>query len=353
MISVLFIDRDGTLIAEPPDEQVDRLDKVQLVTDVIPALLRLRDAGFRFVMVTNQDGLGTASFPQADFDAPHAHMLTLFESQGILFDEVLVCPHMPDDGCDCRKPSPGLVAPYLARHAIDIDRSAVIGDRETDMELAERLGMAGFLLGPTDWSWPRIADELTLAPRRATVVRRTRETDIQVALSLDTSSPIEIATGIGFFDHMLEQIARHGDYELAIRCTGDLHIDDHHTVEDVALALGEAFKRALGDKRGIGRYGFTLPMDESRAEVLIDLSGRPVCRFDGDFGRERVGGLAIEMIRHFFQSFAVSLGAAVHVRVDGDNAHHMIEGCFKALGRSLAAATRRDGTRIPSSKGTL
>ena len=352
---VLFVDRDGTLIEEPDDLQVDRVDKVRLIPDVIVSLLRLRDGGYRFVMVTNQDGLGTGSFPQADFEAAHAHTLALFESQGIHFDEVLICPHLPDSGCDCRKPATGLVAPYLARQPIDASASAVVGDRATDVTLAERLGLRGFRLGhgPDTWQWPAIADELTLAPRRATVTRTTKETDISVGLSLDTTTPVRIDTGIGFFDHMLEQIARHGGYSIEIRCAGDLEIDEHHSVEDVALALGEAFRRALGEKRGIARYGFTVPMDEARAEVLIDLSGRPISHFAGAFERDAVGGLSIEMVRHFFHSLAMSLGAAIHVRVDGDNAHHMVEGCFKALGRALAQATRRDGAAIPSSKGSL
>ncbi|MEO1037327.1 MAG: bifunctional histidinol-phosphatase/imidazoleglycerol-phosphate dehydratase HisB [Pseudomonadota bacterium] len=355
MHAVLFVDRDGTLIEEPSDYQVDRVDKVALVRDVIPSMLRLRDAGYRFVMVSNQDGLGTASFPQADFDAAHEHTLQLFASQGIEFDEILICPHLPDANCDCRKPATGLVAPYLAKTSIDPRRSAVVGDRATDMQLADRLSLRGFRLGDDagQHTWRSIADELSLAPRRAAVQRRTKETDIAVAVSLDTTTPVTIDTGIGFFDHMLEQIARHGGYSLEVRCSGDLHIDEHHSVEDVALALGEALRQALGDKRGIDRYGFTLPMDEARAEVLIDLSGRPISRFDGRFDRDTVGGLSIEMVRHFFHSLAMSLGAAIHVRVEGDNAHHMVEGCFKALGRALAQATRRRGDAIPSSKGVL
>ncbi|MEM1263620.1 MAG: bifunctional histidinol-phosphatase/imidazoleglycerol-phosphate dehydratase HisB [Pseudomonadota bacterium] len=353
--AVLFVDRDGTLIEEPPDEQVDRIDKIRFMPGVVPALLRLQTAGYQLVMVSNQDGLGTASFPQEDFDAPQQFMLAVFESQGIYFDDILICPHLPEEGCDCRKPATGLLAPFLARTAIDVNRSAVIGDRDTDLALAKNVGLRGIRIGTgaDALDWPAIADELCLQPRRARVRRRTNETDISVDVSLDTTAPVSIATGIGFFDHMLEQIARHGGYALSIRCQGDLHIDDHHSVEDVALALGEALRSALGDKRGIARYGFTVPMDEARAEVLIDLSGRPVSRFSGEFGRDQVGGLSIEMVRHFFTSLAVSLGAAIHVTVTGDNAHHMVEGCFKALGRALAQATRRDGEAIPSSKGSL
>ncbi len=352
---VLFVDRDGTLIEEPADFQVDRVDKVRLVRDVVPSLLQLRDAGYRFVMVTNQDGLGTDAFPQDAFAAAHAHTLALFTSQGIDFDEVLICPHLPTAGCDCRKPATGLVAPYLARNSIDVRRSAVVGDRDTDLQLAEQLGLRGFRLGSgaSAYRWPDISDILSRIDRQATVRRQTGETDIHVQLSLDSTAPVRIQTGIGFLDHMLDQVARHGQYALDVHCQGDLHIDDHHSVEDIALALGQAFRDALGDKRGIERYGAVLPMDEARAEVLIDLSGRGISQFEAEFPRERVGELSMEMVRHFFHSLATSLGAAIHVRVDGDNAHHMVEGCFKALGRALRQATRRQGAELPSTKGVL
>jgi imidazoleglycerol-phosphate dehydratase/histidinol-phosphatase len=353
----LFIDRDGTLIEEPADEQVDRLDKLRLMPGVIPALLALREAGFRLVMVTNQDGLGTPSFPEPDFRAPHDLMLHLFESQGIAFDATLVCPHFKTDGCDCRKPATRLVDEWVAAHPIDEARSFVIGDRETDLELARNLGLPGLRVltdgGPAE-TWPAITRRLLQRPARtATVRRRTKETDIAVDVDLDRETPVEIATGLGFFDHMLEQLGKHGGFALDVQCTGDLHIDEHHTVEDVALALGEALRKALGDKRGIQRYGFLLPMDEADVEVSIDLGGRPFLVFEGAFPRERVGELPTELVPHFFRSLAETLGAAIHIRVRGENAHHMVEVCFKGVARALRAGVARRGDELPSTKGTV
>ena len=353
---VLFIDRDGTLIEEPPDNQVDALEKVRLVEGVIPAMIRLRDAGFRLVMVSNQDGLGTAAFPEEDFSLCHEHVLALFESQGICFDEIFICPHLPDAGCDCRKPRAGLLTRYLAETSIDLAGSAVIGDRPTDLELAERIGVRGFLVAPTaghERTWAGIAEALCLSDRRAVVERNTKETRIRVTVNLDAPGPTLIDTGIGFFDHMLEQIARHGGFALGINCDGDLEVDEHHTVEDTALGLGAALRQALGNKHGIGRYGFLLPMDESQARVALDLSGRGRFVFRGQFPRDRVGELSTEMVEHFFQSLADALGAALHIDVGGDNAHHMVEACFKGVGRTLRQAIRREGTDLPSTKGTL
>ncbi len=354
-LPTLFIDRDGTLIEEPPDQQVDAFEKLRLLPGVIPALLRLRDAGYRFVMVTNQDGLGSASFPQPSFEGPQRLLLQVLESQGIAFDAVLVCPHLATAGCDCRKPATRLVDDYLAARPMDPARSRVIGDRATDLEFAARLGIAGIRMPAGDASaGPRLADELTARPaRRARAGRKTRETDVGIELDLDRDEPVSISTGIGFFDHMLEQVARHGGFSLVLACRGDLHVDEHHTVEDSALTLGEALRNALGDKRGIGRYGFVLPMDESEARVLLDLSGRPYCAFTGKFAREAVGGLPTELVPHFFRSLADSLGASVHVEVRGENSHHMVEACFKSLGRALRDAIRREGDALPSSKGVL
>jgi imidazoleglycerol-phosphate dehydratase/histidinol-phosphatase len=351
----LFIDRDGTLIEEPADEQVDAFEKLRLLPGVIPALRRLRDAGFRFVMVTNQDGLGTESFPLPSFEGPQRLLLQLLESQGIAFDAVLVCPHRPGDGCDCRKPATRLVDGFLAGRPMDPARSRVIGDRPTDLELAARLGIAGIRIEAGDaGAWPRVADELTArARRRAAITRATRETAIEVCADLDRPEPLAIATGIGFFDHMLEQVARHGGFSLALACRGDLHVDEHHTVEDCALALGEALRTALGDKRGIGRYGFVLPMDESEARVVLDLSGRAHAAFDGRFPRDAVGGLPTELVPHFFRSLADSLGAAIHVEVRGENTHHMVEACFKSFGRALRQAIRLEDAAVPSTKGIL
>jgi imidazoleglycerol-phosphate dehydratase/histidinol-phosphatase len=354
-LPMLFIDRDGTLIEEPADEQVDSFEKLRLLPGVIAALLCLRDAGFRFVMVTNQDGLGTASFPTPSFEGPQRLLLQLLESQGVAFDAVLVCPHRAEDGCDCRKPATRLVDGYLADRPMDPARSRVIGDRATDLELAARLGIAGIRIEPGDaGAWPRIAAELAArAPRRARVARRTRETEIEVAADLDAAEPVTIATGIGFFDHMLEQVARHGGFSLALACRGDLHVDEHHTVEDSALALGEALRAALGDKRGIGRYGFVLPMDESEARIVLDLSGRASFAFSGQFARDRVGALPTELVPHFFRSLGDALGAAIHVEVRGENTHHMVEACFKSLGRALRQAIRIEGDALPSTKGVL
>lgn len=353
---VLFIDRDGTLIHEPDDFQVDALDKVRLTRGVIPALLELAGDGYRFVMVSNQDGLGTESFPEADFRAVQDHVLSLFSTQGVEFDEVFVCPHRPQDGCDCRKPKAGLLTRYLAATDLDPNASAVIGDRETDLELAENLGLRGLRYdenGPFEQTWPGIRQALRPGARRAEVRRKTKETDIRVAVNLDEVGPTTISSGIGFYDHMLEQISRHGGFRLQLDCTGDLHIDEHHTVEDTAIALGTALRRALGDKRGLGRYGFLLPMDEAEAQVSIDLSGRPYLVFEGRLPGDRVGGMPTELVPHFFRSLADSLGAALHVGVRGDNTHHMVEACFKGVGRALRQAIRREGSELPSTKGTL
>lgn len=353
---VLFVDRDGTLIEEPADFQVDSVDKVRLVNDVIPSLLELAAHGYRFVMVSNQDGLGTASFPEDQFSACQEHMLAMFSSQGLTFDEILICPHLPDDQCECRKPRTGLLTRYLAETDIDIDNSAVIGDRATDMELAERLGMRGILIdlaGERSSTWPGIVDLLCYSERTASVSRRTNETRIQARVNLDCAEPVTISTGIGFYDHMLEQIAKHGGFSLELSCEGDLDVDDHHTIEDTAICLGDALRKALGSKLGVGRYGFVVPMDESEARASIDLSGRGRIVFEGDFPREKVGEFASEMVEHFFRTLSDTLGAAIHLEVRGQNTHHMIEACFKAVGRALRTAIQRNGSEMPSTKGTL
>ncbi|MGH8294408.1 MAG: bifunctional histidinol-phosphatase/imidazoleglycerol-phosphate dehydratase HisB [Steroidobacteraceae bacterium] len=350
----LFIDRDGTLVEEPPDEQVDSLEKVRFMPGVFAALADLTRHGYRLVLVTNQDGLGTDSFPQAAFEVPQRFILETLRAQGIEFDAVFVCPHRASEGCGCRKPKTGLVEEYIRAAGVDLSRSAVVGDRDTDLQLAANLGVRGVRVrrhGTADESWAAAVHSLTA--RRAQVGRRTRETDIDVRVNLEDSSPIRIATGIGFFDHMLEQLAKHGGFALELTCRGDLRIDEHHTVEDCALALGEALRRALGAKVGIARYGFLLPMDEAQAQVAIDLSGRPFAQFSGRFNRESVGGMPTELVPHFFRSLAESLGAAVHVSVTGENSHHMIEACFKGVGRALRQALRRESMELPSTKGVL
>jgi imidazoleglycerol-phosphate dehydratase/histidinol-phosphatase len=350
----LFIDRDGTLVEEPPDEQVDTLEKIRFLPGVFAALNELKRRGYRFVMVTNQDGLGTPSLPQADFQKPQEFILEAFRSQGIEFERIFVCPHFKADDCACRKPKTGLVESFLKDGGVDLSSSAVIGDRDTDLQFATNLGIRGLRVrrhGTSEETWPQIVR--TLTARRARVERRTKETDIEVAVNLDDTAPIHIATGIGFFDHMLEQLAKHGGFSLQLVCKGDLQIDEHHTVEDCGLALGEALRRALGSKVGIARYGFLLPMDEAQAQVAVDLSGRAFAQFSGRFTRETVGGLPTELVPHFFRSLADSLGAAIHVGVTGENAHHMIEGCFKGVGRAFRQAFRHESDELPSTKGVL
>ena len=355
MLKVLFIDRDGTLIEEPEDKQIDALAKIRLLPGVIPALLQLKDLGYRLIMVSNQDGLGTSSFPQADFEVCQEHMLALFTSQGIHFDEVFICPHWEKDGCECRKPRAGLLTKYLAAHALDTASSAVIGDRETDMALAETLGISGlhYAAGQPPLSWEDIRIALTPNARIGEEERSTRETNIRVRVNLDATAPLSIDTGIGFYDHMLEQIAKHGGFGLELKCDGDLFVDEHHTVEDTALTLGKALRKALGDKRGIARYGFQLPMDESEARVSLDLSGRPLLVFEGSFPQSHVGKMPTELVPHFFHSLADALGATLHVAVKGSNTHHMVEACFKAVGRALRQAIHVEGNELPSTKGVL
>ncbi len=351
---IAFLDRDGTLINEPPDNQVDRIDKIELVPGVFSALIRLRDDGYRFVMVSNQDGRGTDSFPEQDFAAPHQFVLDMFASQGIDFDEVFICPHFEADGCQCRKPLPGLLGDFFERVPVDRDQSFMVGDRQSDLDFARNIGVQGFLIDPDDsLEWNRIAHEVLDAPRVASVTRKTKETSIILSLDLDATGPIVISTGIGFYDHMLDQIAKHAGFALQLECDGDLEVDEHHTVEDVALALGQALKEALGDKRGIGRFGFVIPMDETQAQVAIDLGGRPYLVFDGDFPRTEVGGLPTELVPHFFRSLADTLGASIQVSVTGENTHHMVEACFKGTGRALRAAIARSGSELPSTKGML
>jgi len=352
--ATLFVDRDGTLIEEPPDNQVDSLKKVRFMPGVFAALAQLTRLGFRLVMVTNQDGLGTPRFPRAAFEETQAFILEAFSSQGVRFDAVFVCPHSSTDGCRCRKPKTGLVEEYVRERHVDLSQSAVIGDRDTDMELAANLGVRGLTVrrdgSPTE-TWPYAVQ--AFIARRAEVTRETKETRIHVSVNLDAAAPLKAETGIGFFDHMLEQLGKHGGFSLDLACHGDLEIDEHHTVEDCALALGEALRRALGTKHGIGRYGFLLAMDESEAQVALDLSGRPFAQFSGTFRRDEVGGFPTELVPHFFRSLSVALGAAIHVKVTGENTHHMVEACFKGVGQALHNAIRREGLELPSTKGLL
>ncbi|EPD3053082.1 bifunctional histidinol-phosphatase/imidazoleglycerol-phosphate dehydratase HisB [Proteus mirabilis] len=351
---ILFIDRDGTLITEPPtDHQVDSLNKLAFENGVIPALLNLQQAGYKLIMITNQDGLGTDSFPQADFEPPHNLMMQIFSSQGIVFDEVLICPHKPEDNCPCRKPETGLVTQYLVESALDKTNSYVIGDRQTDLQLAENMGINGLRYNANELSWSAISELLTKKDRYSHVERKTKETQIAIDIWLDREGEGQISTGVGFFDHMLDQIATHGGFRMNINVQGDLVIDDHHTVEDTGLALGEALREALGNKRGIARFGFTLPMDECLASCALDISGRPHLEYKAEFKYQRVGDLSTEMIEHFFRSLSYTMGCTLHLKSKGKNDHHKAESLFKVFGRTLRQAIRVEGNTLPSSKGVL
>jgi imidazoleglycerol-phosphate dehydratase/histidinol-phosphatase len=357
MTPILFVDRDGTLIEEPADFQIDAYEKIRFVRDVIPAMLKLRDAGYQFVIVSNQDGLGSEGYPQASFDGPNDLMLQIFASQGIVFRDVFVDGTWPADNAPTRKPGIGMMLPYLQDRSIDWARSAMVGDRPTDIQFAQNMNIRGFQLRTAqfggEWDWNGIAHELADAPRRATVQRNTKETRIRVEVDLDRVAEPQTHTGLPFFDHMLEQIGKHGGFALSVQAEGDLHIDEHHTIEDTGLALGQALREALGDKRGIGRYGFTLPMDETLASAALDFSGRPYFVFDGEFKRERVGDMPTELVPHFFRSLCDAAGLNLNLSVRGDNDHHKVEACFKALARALRQALPRQGTALPSTKGAL
>ena len=351
---ILFVDRDGTLIEEPADAQVDCYEKFRMKPGAISALKRLVDTGYELVMVSNQDGLGTPAFPERDFLGPQQLLLDILAGEGVRFREVLVDRTMPDDCAPTRKPATGLVRHYLGDDRLDRRRSAVIGDRITDIEFAANIGVRGLRVG-TDCDWAAIASMLIESPRTARIERSTRETRLVVEIDLDRVAGPRVSTGIGFFDHMLEQLGLHGGFALDLRCVGDLAVDEHHTVEDSALALGHALRDALGERRGIDRYGFVLPMDESLAHATIDLSGRSCFVFEGTFPREQVGALPTELVPHFFRSLVDALGATLHLGVRGENTHHMVEACFKVVGRVLRQAIARGsiGNQVPSSKGVL
>ena len=352
MKKALFIDRDGTIIREPEDEQIDSLEKLEFVPGAIGALSSLAKLDFVLVMVSNQDGLGTPSFPEEDFHPAHNKMLKTLEGEGVVFDEILIDRSFPQDNAPTRKPRTGLLTAYMDG-SYDLAASFVIGDRESDMELARNLGATGLKLG--ELSWAEIAARVRASERRCTVSRKTAETDISICVDLDGGLESFSDTGLKFFDHMLDQLPHHGGISLQVRCKGDLEVDEHHTVEDVGIALGEALRTALGDKRGIDRYGFALPMDESRAMVLLDLGGRSELVWDVHFTREYVGDVPTEMFRHFFKSMSDAMKANLYVKAEGENNHHIAEAVFKAFARTLRQAVRRDvfNGELPSSKGLL
>lgn len=351
---ILFIDRDGTILREPADEQIDSYEKFRFVPGAISALRFLRQhTDFLFVMVSNQDGLGTDSYPEEDFWPTHHLMLDILKGEGVTFDAIHIDRSFPADNLPTRKPGTAMLTDYLT-DAYDVQGSFVIGDRTTDAQLADNLGCKSLILGE-NMDWEKITELLFAGERTAIVKRTTKETDIEVQINLDGNGKSDIRTGLGFFDHMLEQIAKHGMTDLYIRCNGDLHVDEHHTIEDVALALGECIRKALGDKRGIERYGYCLPMDDCLCQVALDFGGRPWLVWDAAFHRERVGEMPTEMFLHFFKSLSDSAAMNLNVKAEGDNEHHKIEGIFKALARSIRMAVKRDVSHfhLPSSKGVL
>ena len=353
---ILFIDRDGTLIQEPYDEQVDSFEKLRFVPGVFRGLgLIRRELDFKFVMVSNQDGLGTDSFPEKTFWPVHNFVLQTLAGEGIIFDAIHIDRHFPEDNHPDRKPGIGMLKEYLDNDAYDLKGSYVIGDRATDRQLAENLGCQALILGEEGLDWDRIAELLFAGERTATVTRKTKETDIQISLNLDGHGRCDISTGLGFFDHMLEQIGKHSSSDLFIRTKGDLHVDEHHTIEDTALALGECLLKALGDKRGIERYGYTLPMDDCLCSVALDFGGRPWLVWDVRFERERIGDVPTEMFLHFFKSLSDAARMNLNIKAEGTNEHHKIEGIFKAFARSLRMAVKRDIYHydLPSTKGVL
>ena len=352
MKKAIFIDRDGTLLREPADEQIDALDKVEFVPGAISGLRALTGLGYELVMASNQDGLGTPAFPEETFQPAQDLLLRTLEGEGVVFDDILIDPSFPEDNSPNRKPGTGMFGKYLDG-SYDLAASWVVGDRETDRQLALNLGTKALLV--SEMSWAQVAETIRASERSATVARKTAETDIFIRVDLDGHGPSEVDTGLKFFDHMLSQLIHHGGIALQVRCQGDLEVDEHHTIEDVGIALGEALRQALGDKRGIGRYGFALPMDESRALALLDFGGRSELVWDVQFTREYVGDVPTEMFRHFFKSLSDAMRANLYVQARGENNHHLAEGVFKAFARTLRQAVRRDvfSYDLPSSKGLL
>lgn len=371
MNRVLFIDRDGTLIIEPPDEQIDSLEKLEFYPGVISWLSKIaNESDFELVMVTNQDGLGTEKFPEETFWPAHTKMLKTLENEGITFSKIFIDRSFPHENKPTRKPGTGMLQEYLSSD-YDLKNSFVIGDRLTDVELAKNLNSKAILINNgsleqklkdaslepycdlVTTSWADIYSLLSKPSRKASVRRMTKETDISIELNLDGSGKSSIQTGLAFFDHMLDQLARHGSLDLTIAVKGDLHIDEHHTIEDTALALGETFLKALGDKRGIERYGFLLPMDDCLAQVAIDFGGRPWLVWEAEFKREKIGEMPTEMFLHFFKSFSDTAKCNLNIKAEGTNEHHKIEAIFKAFAKAIKMAVKKEGSELPSTKGVL
>jgi imidazoleglycerol-phosphate dehydratase/histidinol-phosphatase len=371
MKKVLFIDRDGTLIIEPEDQQIDSLEKLEFYPGVFTWLSKIAaENEYELVMVTNQDGLGTASFPEETFWPAHNKIMKAFENEGINFSDVCIDRSLPHENKPTRKPGIGMLTKYLNGN-YDIKNSYVIGDRVTDVELAKNLGAKAILINDgtleskvtaggladfcslTTTDWKKIYTFLSGPERKASVVRTTKETDIKIDINLNGQGKANISTGLAFFDHMLDQLSRHGNVDLNILVKGDLHIDEHHTIEDTALALGEAFLRALGDKRGIERYGFCLPMDDCLAQVAIDFGGRPWLVWDAEFKREKIGEMPTEMFFHFFKSFSDTAKCNLNIKAEGTNEHHKIEAIFKAFAKAIKMAVKKEGNLLPSTKGLL
>lgn len=366
----LFIDRDGTLVIEPPiDYQLDSLEKLEFYPKVIRNLYFIQKSlDFEFVMVTNQDGLGTESFPEDTFWPAHNKMLKTLEGEDIIFDNIVIDRSFPEDNAPTRKPRTGMLDKYITGE-YDMEHSFVIGDRLTDVELAKNLGCKAIFLQesidiPSELknscvlqttNWDVISEFLFAGERKAEIKRTTKETDIYIAINLDGKGSCDISTGLGFFDHMLEQIGKHASIDLTIQVKGDLNVDEHHTIEDTAIALGEAINKALGDKRGIERYGYCLPMDDCLCSVALDFGGRPWLVWDALFNREKVGDMPTEMFLHFFKSLSDSAKMNLNIKAEGANEHHKIEGIFKALARALKMAKRRDifNYELPSTKGVI
>ena len=363
MKKVLFIDRDGTLVIEPPiDLQLDSLEKLEFYPGVFQSLSRIaQELDYELVMVTNQDGLGTPAFPEETFWPAQNKIIQALKNEGVEFAEILIDKSFPHENLPTRKPGTAMFMHYLEGN-YNLADSYVIGDRVTDVQLAKNIGCKAIYMGKdkcedavlSTTSWADIYQLLKTEPRKSNVIRKTSETNIEVEINLDGTGKSSISTGLGFFDHMLEQIARHGNMDLYIKVNGDLHIDEHHTIEDVAITLGEAFVKALGSKKGIERYGFLLPMDDCLAQVAIDFGGRPWLVWDTEFEREKIGEMPTEMFMHFFKSFSDNAKCNLNIKAGGNNEHHKIEAIFKAFAKAIKmAVSKSDNFSIPSTKGTL